>query len=114
MKKDGKRGKETYRERQKMRRKRERQRVDAEERSGKYKGKWRERGSDSLQPGLKKERGDQQHRGCETGWKSERGCEKEGEGEEAREETMNGGVICNGISWQQWRIVWRDGRIVVC
>lgn len=25
---------------------------------------------------------------------------------------MNEGVICNGISWQQWRIVWRDGRIV--
>jgi hypothetical protein len=31
-----------------------------------------------------------------------------------REGTMNGGVICNGISWQQWRIVWRDGRIAVC
>lgn len=45
---------------------------------------------------------------------SERASEKEGEGEEARGETMNGGVICNGISWQQWRIVWRDGRIVVC
>lgn len=29
-----------------------------------------------------------------------------------REETMNEGVICNGISWQQWRIVCRDVRIV--
>lgn len=36
------------------------------------------------------------------------------ERERAREETMNGGVICNGISWQQWRIVWQNGRIVVC
>lgn len=25
---------------------------------------------------------------------------------------MNEGVICNGISWQQWRIVCRDVRIV--
>lgn len=40
--------------------------------------------------------------------------ERERKRERAREETMNGGVICNGISWQQWRIVWQNGRIVVC
>lgn len=41
-----------------------------------------------------------------------RGKENRSANASEREETMNEGVICNGISWQQWRIVCRDVRIV--
>lgn len=66
--------------------------------------------------GVAKRSGKASERASERKRKREKDIEieRERKRERAREETMNGGVICNGISWQQWRIVWQNGRIVVC
>lgn len=78
----------------------------------------REETASGLQNGVEKrvserkgEREKERERGRESRRERERSREREGG---TREETMNGGVICNGISWQQWCIVWQNGRIVVC
>lgn len=81
---------------------------------GIYKRKWRERERGRERgEGWFVTRAQERQRRPASGLRS--GVEKRARGkatERDREETMNGGVICNGISWQQWRIVWRDGRIV--
>lgn len=73
----------------------------------------REKTASGLQNRVEKrvsERKGEREKERERGRESRRERERGG----TREETMNGGVICNGISWQQWCIVWQNGRIVVC